>query len=812
MTPRSVPPIRPLAFVVAAILLAAATSWMSPALDAQTPARTPSAADRLPVRRVVLYKSGVGYFEHVGRVRGNQTVTIDFTSAQLDDALKSLTTLDLDGGRVSGISYNSEAALDRRLGALRLPVGEQPTRAQLLSALRGSKLEVGGGAAAITGRLLSVEPVERRGSNGTVTTVDTLTLVSDGGELRTMALDPGVNVRILEADLSQEVNRYLALVASERDQDVRRLTIATAGTGDRDLFVSYISEVPVWKATYRLVLPSAADARAPMLQGWAVVDNTVGEDWNGVALSLVAGAPQSFIQQISRPYYVQRPVVPLPERMLLSPQTHQAAMGTAGAGALSGTVTDATGGAIPGATVRATRNGAAVVTATTDSAGRFRLTGVAPGGYDVSVTMPGFRPLTRAADVSGGMETVLNATLQAGGQSEVVAVTGEPAASAAPAGGGGGRGGRGFGTGSGVSGNVMLDGVSPMPSPAASRVADARLAQQAEATGAALGDLFEYALKEPVTIRKNQSALVPILGGEVKADKVSLWNASTSGPRPLRAVWLTNTTGLTLDGGTFTVVDGQAFAGEGLIEPLKAGERRLLSYAMDLGLQVDAKFEGVPARVTRVLISRGLLIQQSEERQRRVYTARNEDAEPRTLVIEHPARTGWTLAAGVAPPAETTPAWLRFQLSIAPKTTATFAVEEVHPLQTQYAVGSITDQQVALLVHEQAISGPVEASLRQVIARKAEIARLAAEGAARQTEIDQIGRDQDRVRENMRALKGSTEEKQLLQRYVKQLDGQETRLDALRKELDTLTAQQRQAQADLAAFIDALSVGTGAGG
>src|SRR6476659_4329066 len=118
---------------------------LSVLLQAQAPAPQPSASqtpDPLPVRRVVLYKSGVGYFEHLGRVRGNQTVTIDFTSGQLNDVLKSLTTLDLDGGRVLGVSYNSEAALDRRLSALRLPVGEETTRAQFLSALRGAKLEV----------------------------------------------------------------------------------------------------------------------------------------------------------------------------------------------------------------------------------------------------------------------------------------------------------------------------------------------------------------------------------------------------------------------------------------------------------------------------------------------------------------------------------------------------------------------------------------------------------------------------------------------------------------------------------------------
>lgn len=791
----------------AGALPVAVALMMSGLIHAQAPTagapRAPQPADRLPVKRVVLYKSGVGYFEHVGKVRGNQTVTIDFTSGQLDDVLKSLTTLDLDGGRVSGVSYNSEAALDRRLGALRLPVGEETTRAQFLSALRGAKLEVQSAAHRVIGRLLSVERIDRR-TDGATTQTDVLSIVSDAGQLQTIALDPGVSVRIIEADLNQEVGRYLSLLASTRDQDLRRLTIATNGAGDRDLFVSYVSEVPVWKATYRIVLPAAAEPRKPLLQGWAIVDNTVGEDWNNVQLSLVAGAPQSFVQHISQPYYVQRPIVPLPARVSLSPQTHQGALGIAGMGALAGTVTDAQGRSIPGATVRVTRNGARVSETTTDGNGRYRISTLSPGAYELNVSLSGFRPVTFSnVEVSGGMETVMNAALQVGGMSETVAVSAAPPPPpmAGPVGRGGASfsAGRSTGIAAGSGERSMMDSVS-----VADRIDLARASQESEASAAQLGDLFEYKLREPVTIRKNQSALVPILSGEVDAEKVSLWNAATSATRPLRAVWITNSTGLTLDGGSFTVMEGQAFTGEGLTESIKAGERRLLSYALDLGLVVDAKGENTPARVTRVQISRGLIIQQTTERQRRTYTARNEDTEPRVLVIEHPARAGWTIDGGVQP-AETTPAWHRFRIPIAPKTTATFTVEEAHPLQAQYAVSSVSDDQVALFVREQAIGAPVEASLREVLRRKAEIARLTNDISARQREIEQIGRDQDRVRENMKSLKGSAEEKQLLQRYVKQLEGQENRLDVLRKEAQSLTDERQKAQADLDRFIDGLS-------
>ena len=96
--------------------------------------------EQLPVRRVVLYKNGVGYFEHLGRVDGNQDVHIDFTSAQLNDVLKSLTVLDLSGGRITGVDYNSEAPLARRLATLRLALGEQPTQSEVLAALRGARI------------------------------------------------------------------------------------------------------------------------------------------------------------------------------------------------------------------------------------------------------------------------------------------------------------------------------------------------------------------------------------------------------------------------------------------------------------------------------------------------------------------------------------------------------------------------------------------------------------------------------------------------------------------------------------------------
>ena len=285
-------------------------------------------ATRLPVRRVVLFKNGVGYFEHLGSVNGAQSVSIDFTTSQLNDVLKSLTVIDLGKGRIAGVNYTSVEPLDRQLGSLRMGLAEDITSGQFLAALKGAHVEVRSGVVSVTGRVLSVESREvKRGKGGdddSTMKADFLSVITDGGELRQFEMTPLLSVRLLEGDMREDVGRYLSVLASGREQDLRRMVINTAGQGSRQLQVSYISEVPVWKSTYRLVLPK--DGMKPFIQGWAIVDNTVGEDWKDIELSLVAGAPQSFVQELSKPTYARRPEVALPETAMLQPQTHEAAI------------------------------------------------------------------------------------------------------------------------------------------------------------------------------------------------------------------------------------------------------------------------------------------------------------------------------------------------------------------------------------------------------------------------------------------------------------------------------------------------------
>jgi archaellum component FlaC len=704
--------------LLASIPLSAQSSSSATAADS---------AARLPVTRVVLYKNGVGYFEHAGRVRDSQDIDVDFTTAQLNDVLKSLTVLDLGKGRITSVSYNSNAPLERRLGSLHLPVGVNPTTAQFLDALRGARLEVRSGSESASGRLLSIDEREIPIKGDQKVTIDQISIVSDSGEVRVFDLTPSTSVRVAEKDVNEEVGKYLALVASTRDQDVRRMTISTAGEGERNLLVSYISEVPVWKSTYRIVIPNEGK---PLLQGWAIVDNTVGEDWKNVELSLVAGAPQSFVQELSQPYYARRPVVPLPENAMITPQTHEATMETEvqnGALAKPSGVVGGVPGGIAGGQVGGIIGGIA------SSAPQFQM-GVGSGGV---------------RGVGGGMYKAWA-----------------------------GR-------------------------PDATEVAESLEAATTTAQTRDLGDLFEYKLPDRVTIRKNQSALVPILQVRIDAEKVSVWNPSESSV--LRALWVDNTSDLTLDGGSFNVLESDAFAGEGLMDAIKPGEKRLLSYAADLGVLIDGKQKAENQRVTKVFVAHGTMSQSTQERQENTYTIRNRDTSARTVVIEHPARPGWKLTDD-AKPAESSTSFHRFRLTVEPKKTETLVVKEYHPVTNSYQVSNVTDDQIKFFLYQKMINPAIEQALRKVIAQKDSVAALDAEMASRKLKISGISEDQQRVRENMKALKGSVEEKALVARYVRELNEQEDRVQSLHHEIADLQQKREAAQRTLNDMIEGLQM------
>jgi hypothetical protein len=774
-----------------AVIITAIAALAVPSVLAQTtPAGAPgaqaqAAVDGLPVRRVVLYKTGVGFFEHRGRVTGDQEIAIRFTSGQLNDVLKSLTALDLGGGTIASIRYNSVEPIDRRVSALRLPVGRNATLVDLLTALRGARVVLGTNGTSVSGRLLGVERQRRRADANGAVDVDVVSIITDAGELRAFDVDPSLRVRLADGDLRQEIGQYLDLVGSAREQDVRRMLIRTAGAGERDVYVSYVSEVPVWKTTYRLVLPDEGPA---LLQGWAVVDNTIGEDWTGVQLSLVAGAPQTFVQQISQPYYARRPVVPLPQTAMLTPQTHAATL-ESGPATLIGAVRDPAGGALPGVQVTL-HGGARELSAITDARGNYSVT-APPGTYQVVFRLAGFSTVSLTdITLDGGVIRQRDMTMRVGGLEETITVSSET-----PVRVGGALG--------GSAGSIARTQELPPPPPA-SPVPDAQRLMQPAASAADLGDLFEYRITAPVTILKNESALVPILNTEVRAEKVSLWSRASGSGRPLRAVWLANASPLTLDGGTFSVVEGEAFAGEGLMDPLEPGERRLLSYAADLGVLVSAEGAGSTNRIVGLRARDGIVIQETEERATATYRIRNEDGAPRVVVVEHPVRNGWELTGGTEP-AERAPASYRFRVPVEARGEVMLDVPERRTVQSRIGLGSIDDSRIELWIRAGLAAAEVERSLNPVLEAGRAVVAMEQQLTRLETERQTIVGDQERLRENLRALGRSSEERQLIERYTRQLDEGENRLEVLRGELAGATEGLDRARGELARLVGEVS-------
>ncbi len=625
-------------------------------------------------------------------------------------------------------------------------------------------------------------------------------------------MSPSFSVRLLEHGLAGKIDRFLDIVATGREADVRRMVVSTQGAGERSLFVSYISEVPVWKATYRVVLNSKGNQK-PLLQGWAIVDNTTGQDWENAELSLVAGAPQSFIQNLSQPYYSRRPVVALPESANMTPQTYESTL-IAGGARVSGAVTDPTGAGISGATVKAyDSNDKPAGETRTNSNGTYEFDSLPEGAVRLEISSPGFRSkIINGVVALAGRTNRQDTTLMVGNVSETVTVTAaspmletsnaemsslksRTSGSGRALGSGAGLGGSGRSTTGGTAGGAVGGMYS---------IATARGQVDAAAFAQELGDLFEYKLKEPISIRKNRSALVPIVQSPITAEKVSIWNEQARLRRPQRALWLTNSSGLTLDGGSFSVLEEETFAGEGVFDPIRPNEKRLVSYATDLALTASSRIGSDQQRVTRVLVSQGVMKHVSEILEKKTYTFRNEDSSARTVIIEHPVRAGFELR-GDTRPAETTAGWMRFRLPVDSKQTTSLEVSEVRPIEVSYTLTSITDDHVALFLRQKSIDKTVEDALRRIIAQKAIVADLDSKKEDRESQMNKIFDDQQRLRENMKALKGSAEEKALLQRYTQQLNEQETHLEALRKESEQLEAQHDSAQAALDKMIQELS-------
>ena len=712
------------------------------------PATAPKILNQLPIRRVILYSNGVAYIERRGTVSGNAEINLAFKQSQVDDVLKSMVVLDLGQGKIGAVSYNSSAPAAARTSEIsfNVPSESEETEdeagglANILSQLQGAKVLVTSTKGTATGSILTVEKQktttkDKDGGEKSFPVSYALVVSSEGGEISSFNLVDIRSVKLLDEGTKQDVNEFASATASTRRRDAKTITVTSLGTGSREMVVSYTIAAPIWKTTYRVVLDNEGK---PFFQGWAIVDNVSDEDWKNVQLSLISGSPVSFIQNLQKPLYRYRPIIPIPEDLNLQPQIYDPEGGR-GFGSGSG-------------------NGS----------------GAGSGGGVGDADGPGSAPALVAKSPFSNANN-------------------------------------NFIVSSGYSGTSVSDAI-----------VDQKSGVQTAASGEEIGDLFEYRIDQPVSIDKSRSALIPIVQTKMEGERVSIFRdkdtteakkeegeeesneleaVQKANPRPMSGLLLKNVTAMTFEGGSMTVLDREAYAGEALMERLKPKEQRLISFALDLGtlVRVEDKEDREPAKLVKVVD--GVFQVHYFKSDKKIYHLMNQTDRKKVVYIEHPVRKDWLLSENGAKPDYTTARFYRFRMELGPFENKDVIVAENLGMMDKYELSSLSPKDLDIFVAGRFIDDSTRTRLAKLIDLRMQINQINAKLAAADKENEEITKDQARFRENIEALTKTAEAKQLITRYIAKANDQETRLEQMSKDQQTLIDERDKLERELAIEI-----------
>ncbi|WP_309712698.1 DUF4139 domain-containing protein [Armatimonas sp.] len=689
---------------------------------AQGPAPAKAQESVLPVRAVTLFSSGVAYTQREGRVEGNATVPLTFRTTQINDILKSLVLID-ENGKVQPAIYAAKDPVNRALQSFAVDVDKASTLGGLLQQLRGQRASVETGGKTIyppasfgvggqphttpinkiEGRIVSVDLTQNPSFQAQGMGFQQLVIFT-GESIQNISASEIKSISLQDPKLNKEFTEALSLLAAGADDKRRSVTLRFEGKGERRVQVGYISEAPLWKMSYRLLLSGVKEGSTlPYLQGWALVENTTDEDWNGVSLTLVSGRPISFIQDLYQPQYIARPVIGADLSVSPLPQLSESAMED--------------------------RSNIAARAAITNSMMRGQGGSQRGSGF----ALPAPAPVTEA----------------------------------------------------GVDGPALIGSV------------------EAQASGEKQGELFTYKITSPIALPRQQAAMIPVVAQDIAGEKISLYNPATDTRFPLHAVRLKNNTGLHLKGGPVTLFDGGIYAGDARMLDIPPGDNRILTYAVDLGLQGEVQNKGGSSVETSLTIKRGVLISSRKETTEVVYNFRNKSDKSRTVLVEHPYNAEFKLVAPTKSE-ERTPSLYRFSVSVPAGKTEALIVKTERPLSETYALLDADINFIEVTTQrKEGISAKLKVALEDVLARRRKIQELESQSRERDVEVKQIEQDQSRIRQNMNVLERNSES---YKRYVQQLDEQEIRIQALRKQATELRAQRASAERDLRAFLDKLEI------
>ena len=664
-------------------------------------APTPVRADRgsaaqLPLTKIVLYTSGVGYFQREGQVEGTQQLTVRFKVQEINDLLKSLVLQDFDGGQVGVVTYDSREPIATALKSFAIDLTTNPTLGQLLQQLRGQPVELVT-PNDIRGTILGVETRREQVNKDQVVDISYLNLLTKDG-LRSIALPQIQRLVLSNTQLNTELEQALTVLASGQDTRKKTVVFDFVGTGRRQVRIAYVGAVPVWKTSYRLVL---SESEAPFLQGWAIVENTSDEDWTNLQLSLVSGQPMSFVMDLYTPLFAERPVV-VPELYAsLHPPEYEQSIGTESESI---------------------------------------------GGQRAESQMESAPPMRQLSSKRSSLSNKPQSFPQ---------------------------------------------------SPAPDAPLDLQRGIQSAAQSGELGELFEYVIKTPVSLTRQKSAMLPIVNEPIDGVKLSIYNEQVHSHHPLSGFRLYNKTDLHFMQGPVTVFDAGVYAGDARLADLAPGQERLISYAMDLSIEVEPVVASTQRELLTASLRKGVLVVKRRAISEKTYTARNRDQHAKTLLIEHPFRPDWTLTTPQKATSRTREVY-RFELSVAPNETAILRVREEQPRQQIVRLMDVGPDVMAHYVSANEVSPEVKTALQQVIKLRTKLDHTIRLRQKLEHRLAEIAVDQQRIRPNMERLSRNAE---LYARYVRKLDDQETELESLRTEIKKQVATETTQRTALETYL-----------
>jgi hypothetical protein len=641
-------------------------------------------AAELPVRKVILYKHGIGFFERAGEIPVGQSARLDFKADQMNDVLKSLTVFDQTGNSIAGVRYDSSMPLAAKLNEFPFKLGDRSPLTDFIDQIKGAAITLKFGQNTLEGQVMGARLSPGREPSQPAT--EFLNLLEKDGDLRTVDLSAVTSIRLADPELQRQLSEYLRSMNAARSREQKSVYIDSARDAARKLNVNYTIPMPVWKSSYRLVL-DAGTAKKPQLEGWAIIDNTTNEDWTNVNLSVISGKPISFVSRLYEPKFIQRQVAELADEAPVAPPVYKAA-------------------AAP-----------------------------APGGARMRV---------------------------------------------AP------------------EGNAMMDAQAGMQF---SRVAESTLTIATETREA--GELFEYRFDKPVTVKRNESAMLPFIQQEMNARKLLIYTEDSNTENPFNSVELTNSTGKTLDGGPLSVYEGGVYAGEALVNTFKAGDKRLISYAQDLGTRVVEDSEGGARAVREIKAERGILTQRFVSERKTTYRITNVDKKPKTLIIEHAINERTKLLS--PKPAEQTKTHYRFEVKLTGEPTQSLTVAEEETMSESTSISSMGDEMLILVSSNARLTPDAKRILGEIMTLRRQQADSGNAIKNLNAQIKEATEDSDRVRRNLASFQSVSGQQERVQRYATDLANLDARIVSLRDQVTAETKKRDDLSRQIAQKIEAAS-------